>query len=133
MPIWKLTLTLLPGTFAICRLAADVVIPAWATSSAEAGFASITRTADELSVVCAQSDVPADVTAERGWRCLKVEGPFDLAGAIGVLAALAAPLADAGIGIFTVSTYDTDYLLVAETNLDRAAAALTAAGHTIRR
>ena len=133
MSTWNLTLTLLPGTFAICRLASDAAIPAWATSGAGAGFASITRTADELSVVCAQADVPADVTAERDWRCLKVEGPFDLSSAVGVLAALATPLANAGIGIFTVSTYDTDHLLIAETNLDRAVAALTAAGHTIRR
>lgn len=133
MSTWKLTLTLLPGTFAICRLAADAPIPAWATSGTSAGFTSITRTADELSVVCAQACVPADVTAERDWRCLKVEGPFDLNGTVGVLAALTAPLAEAGIGIFTVSTYDTDYLLVSETSLGRAVATLAAAGHTIRR
>lgn len=131
-PAWNLTLTLLADTFAIGRLAPDAAIPAWAGTSAGAGgFVSITRTADELSIVCAQAKVPAGVTAERGWRCLKVEGPFDLTGAVGVLAALAAPLAEAGIGIFTVSTYDTDYLLIGEPNLDRASAALTSTGHTI--
>lgn len=134
MPTWNLTLTLLPGTFAICRLAPDASIPAWAhaDSIGTASFLSITRTADELSIVCPQSAIPDDITADRDWRCLKVEGPFDLTADTGVLATLAAPLANAGIGIFTVSTYDTDHLLVNEANLDRAIAALTAAGHTIR-
>lgn len=134
MPTWNLTLTLLPDTFAISRLSPDAALPAWARlETAASGFISITRTADELSITCQQSAVPNDVTADRDWRCLKVEGPFDLTADTGVIATLAAPLASAGIGIFTVSTYDTDHLLINETNLDRAVATLTAAGHTIRR
>lgn len=133
MPTWTLTLTLLPGTYAICRLAPDAPEPAWARLSAAGDdFRSVTQTAAELSVVCPQSAVPDDVTAERGWRCLRLEGPFDLTSAIGVLAAVAGPLAEAGVGIFAVSTYDTDYVLVHQPNLDRAVAALRAAGHTIR-
>ena len=137
MPTWTLTLTLLPDTFAICRLAPDAPIPAWArldanTTSADS-FSSITHTAAELSVVCPQAAVPADTIAERDWRCLRIEGPFDLTTDVGVLAALTAPLAEAGIGIFAVSTYDTDHLLVSAANLDRAVATLTAAGHTVQR
>ena len=97
----------------------------------EAGsFLSITRTDDELSVVSSSSVVPAGVTAETGWRCLRVEGPlpFELTG---VLAALSAPLARAKIPIFVVSTFDTDYLLVRSRDLDRAKVTLRDAGHVI--
>ncbi len=135
MPTWNLTLSVLAGGYAICRLAPDATIPTWAhadTTGADS-FLSITRTGAELSVVCPQASVPPDTTAERDWRCLRVEGPFDLTTDTGVLAALAVPLANVGAGIFTVSTYDTDYLLVHDANLDRAVAALTAAGHTVRR
>jgi uncharacterized protein len=131
---WNLTLTLLPGLYTICRLAPDAPIPVWARTDAPAvSVLSITRTANELSIVCPQAAAPADATADRDWRCLRVEGPFDLTTDVGVLAALATPLAAASIGIFAVSTYDTDHLLVHAANLDRAADALTAAGHTIRR
>jgi hypothetical protein len=125
---WHLTLTLLEGTFAVCRLAPAAQLPAWADADP---FASITRTCDELSITCLQSGVPDDVQAERDWRCLKVEGPFDLEGTIGVMASLAVPLAEAGISLFAVSAYDTDYLLLKEKHLTRAIAALAAAGHTV--
>lgn len=133
--VWNLTLTLLPGAYAICRLAPDAAIPVWAGAgtAAQDSFHSLTRTAAELSVVCPASVVPASITAERDWRCLRVEGPFDLTTAIGVLAAVLTPLAAASVGIFAVSTYDTDYLLIYAANLDRAVAALAAAGHTVRR
>ena len=74
-------------------------------------FTSITRTPDELSIVCDEDAVPADIKAERGWRTLRIEGPipFEM---VGVAAALLSPLAEAGISIFLVSTFDTDYLLV---------------------
>jgi hypothetical protein len=104
------TLSVLPERFAICRLAPETPIPHWATSS-EATFLSITRTPDELSIMCPQQHVPAGVTADTDWRCLKLEGPFDL-DEPGVLAALVMPLAQAGISVFAVATYDTDYLLV---------------------
>ena len=128
MTVWQLSLSLLPDQYAISRLEATMALPSWVSSTA---FSSITRTADELSIVCREDDLPADIPAERGWRCLKVEGPFDLSSAIGVLAALATPLASSGIGIFVVSTYDTDYLLVKDQQLDQATLALSAAGHRI--
>ncbi len=122
-----LTLTVLPETLAVCRLASDAAVPGWAMAGS---FSSITRTADELSVVCAQSQVPDGVKREGGWRGLKVEGPLDFA-LTGILASLAAPLAQAGISIFAVSTYDTDYVLVKE--LDRTLMILAAQGHRIQR
>ena len=122
-----LTLLLLPDTFAICRLAPDAPVPDWALAG---DWFSITRTADELSVVCSQANAPASITCERDWRCLKVEGPLDLS-LTGILASLAAPLAEAGICIFAVSTYGTDYVLVKEQNVDRAVAVLSQAGYRL--
>jgi hypothetical protein len=94
------------------------------------GFLSVTRTQNELSVVCKEAVVPEGVHAERNRRLMQIEGPlaFTLAG---VLASVAAPLANAGISIFAVSTYDTDYLLVSEQDLQQAIQALEAAGHAI--
>lgn len=122
-----LTLSLLPDTLAVCRLAPDADVPAWAWAGEPA---SVTRTRDELSIVCRADAVPRDVRTEGGWRCLKVEGPLDFAWT-GILAALTAPLAAAGVSLFAVSTYDTDYLLVKAENLDRAAEALRGAGHRV--
>ncbi len=124
-----LELTLLLERFAISRLAADAPIPEWAT---EGPFFSLTRTGDELSVVTELSRVPVGVQSQPGWRVLKVHGPFVLS-EIGVLASLAAPLAEAKISLFAVSTFDTDYLLVASETLPAAIAALERAGHTIHR
>ena len=124
-----LKLTLLPDTLAICRLPRDAAIPGWALAS---DFYSITRTADELSLVCHQRDVPDDVQRDGDWRCLKVHGPLAFS-MVGVMASLATPLADAGISIFVISTFDTDYLLVKQAPLESALAALTAAGHSIIR
>ena len=91
---------------------------------------SLTRTADELSVVCPQSAVPAGVQAERDWRCLRVAGALPFS-AVGILSSLVTPLAAAGISVFALSTFDTDYLLVKEKDLEKAAAALTQHGHTL--
>ena len=124
-----LELTLLPERFAISRLAADAPIPQWAT---QGPFFSVTRTGDELSVVTELSRVPVGVQSQPGWRVLKVHGPFILS-EIGVLASLAAPLAEAKISLFAVSTFDTDYLLVTSETLSAAIAALERAGHTIHR
>lgn len=90
----------------------------------------MTRTIDELSVVCTETSVPPDVLSERGWRALKVQGPLDFS-LTGVLAALTAPLAAAAIPIFALSTYQTDYVLVHGRDLTRASEALTEAGHTV--
>ena len=122
-----MNLLILPDTFAICRLAGDAQIPDWASGD----FISITRTADELSIVCPQDHVPDDVKAERGWRCLRVAGTLDFS-EVGVLSALARPLADAGISIFVVSTFDTDYLMAREADLERAVVVLGEAGHCVK-
>jgi len=126
-PNRRFELTVLPGFFAIVRLAADAPLPSWATVG---GFFSVTRTSDELSVICLTNQVPSGLTAEAGWRALKVHGPFALS-EIGVLAALAAPLAHAKVSLFAISTFDTDYLLVSDKKLDAATAALRAAGHGV--
>jgi hypothetical protein len=123
-----LKLHLLKGRFAICRLDAHEKPPSWARRGAE--FTSITRTADELSVICAEDLAPKRVKRESGWRMFKIEGPLDFA-LTGILAAVAKPLADTGVSIFVMSTYDTDYLMVREENVEKAARALQAAGHAV--
>jgi hypothetical protein len=117
-------LTLLGERFAVCRLPPAAALPPWATS---ASFLSIARTPDELSIVCDDANVPADIQAERGWRCLKVEGPIPFS-VVGLAARLTTPLATAGISVFFVSTFDTDYLLVQEPLLNATLAALASAG-----
>jgi hypothetical protein len=123
----NLTLSVLPDTLAICRLGPDDPIPDWPVAG---GFLSITRTGDELSIVCAEAAVPGHVKSDRGWRCLKVEGPLDLS-LTGVLASLLSPLAEARIGVFAVSTFDTDYLLVKAEYLARATDVLIRSGHQV--
>ena len=122
-------LVLLPGLFAVCQLDPKAPLPAWANAGSSA-LVSVTRTANELSIVCAQEDAPDDVRQERDWRCLMVEGPLDFS-LTGVLSALLAPLADAGVSIFALSTFDTDYLLVRAAQLGLAVEALSAAGHLV--
>lgn len=124
-----LHLTLLPGAFVVCRLGPNEGIP---VAIAEARPASITRTSDELSIVCAEDLAPEGAVCERGWRCLGVQGPLPFS-TTGVLASLAVPLADAGVSIFAISTFDTDYLLVQDAQMERAIGALQAAGHVIQR
>jgi hypothetical protein len=122
-------LTLFPERFAISRLASNAAIPDWAT---QGPFFSVSRTGDELSIVCELSRVPVGIQSQPGWRVFKVHGPFVLS-EIGVLSALAAPLAEARISLFAISTFDTDYLLVASETLSAAIAALERAGHKIHR
>lgn len=95
-----------------------------------AEFASVTRTKDELSIVCPAEKVPEAVQAEADWALIKVHGPFAF-NEVGILASFAAPLAEAGIGIFTISTFDTDYILVKAQSRDAACAALQSAGHRL--
>ena len=123
----ELDLQLLEGTWAVARLAPEAPLPGWAGGS----FMSLTRTPEELSVVCAERAVPPGVQCERGWRALKVQGPLDF-GLTGILDALTGPLAAAGISLFAISTYDTDYLLLKEARLEEALAVLRAAGHRLR-
>lgn len=122
-----LTLEILPEELAVCRLPADATLPSWAQAGS---LFALTRTPDELSVVCAASDVPDGVDAVNGWRAFRVRGPlpFHLTG---ILASLARPLAEAGIPLFALSTYDTDYVLVQGRQLDAALDALRQAGHHV--
>ena len=123
----RLALSTVPGVFAVCRLDSASLVPSWATQD---GFIAIVRTAEELSIVCAEQAVPLGVTCQRGWRGLKVAGPLDFA-LTGVLASLAGPLAEAGVSIFAISTYDTDYLFVRQEQLGAAIDALRRAGFAI--
>jgi hypothetical protein len=118
-------LRVFPQRFAVCQLPKDA--PADATGVAGA-FVSITRTEDELSLVCEENRAPAGARVEGGWRLLRVAGTLDFT-QVGVLAALCVPLAEAGISIFSVSTFDTDYLMLKEANLRAAIEALREAGH----
>lgn len=127
----KLTLAVLPKVYAVCRLEPNGHIPHWALMGDE--FISLTRTHEELSVVCAQENVPQEGTkAERGWHCVKVIGPFDFSVA-GVHASLAIPLAEANISILAIATYETDHLLIKNEDLERAIGVLERAGHTVLR
>jgi uncharacterized protein len=119
-------IAVLESRLAVCRLAPDAEIPPWARG----GFLSITRTRDELSIVCDDDAVPDAIQAERGWRGFQVEGPIPFE-VTGVAAALVGPLADARISVFPIATYDTDYLLVREDSLANATAVLRRAGHDI--
>ena len=115
-----------PWRLAVCRFPADAALPAW-VFHAEAQFWSLTRTPDELSLVCAEEDLPpsVDSNVERGWRAFALEGPVPFTTS-GVISGLTAPLAEAGIGVFVISTYDTDYLLVKDTVFARASDLLAA-------
>jgi hypothetical protein len=125
----RLSLELLPGLYAVCRLGPGDAAPA---VPPDAAFFALARTAEELSIVCEERAVPPGARTEPGWRCFKVEGPlpFDLTG---VVASLAGPLAAGGIPLFVVSTFDTDYLLVKQAQVEEAAATLQRAGHQVAR
>jgi uncharacterized protein len=127
MQMASVTLNLLPGEYAICRLEPDAADPTWAR---EARVSVIARTAEELSVLCSAERVPAGVKCEGGWRMFKFQGPFAFT-QTGILAAVLAPLAQARIGILAVSTFDTDYVLVKEAELARAKDVLVEARHVV--
>lgn len=123
-----LTLVPLGGTFAVCRLAPDTPVPCWAGGP----FVSITRTLEELSIVCDQEAVPEGVRCERGWRCLRVAGKLDFS-LVGVLASLLSPLAGAAVSAFVMSSFDTDFLLVKEQDFRKTVEVLQRAGHAVSR
>ena len=125
---YKLTLSVLNETLAVCRLKNDEKIPLWVIS--DNAFFSITKTNDELSIVCLEDSVPKETVAEKGFRCFKIEGPLDFS-LIGVLAPIANLLAENKISIFVVSTYDTDYILVRQENLNEAIVTLRKVGYII--
>jgi hypothetical protein len=124
----ELVVTVLDDHFALGRLPADAEVPAWVTHAA--AFLTVSRTPTELSIVADERAMPAEVDAQRGYRALRVEGPLPLE-LVGVLATLATPLAAAGVPIFPIATYDTDYLFVPGVELERAVTALVAAGHRV--
>ncbi|GCE28244.1 amino acid-binding protein [Dictyobacter alpinus] len=119
-------LAIVPLTLAVCRLAADEPLPGWAVQ--RHGFFSITATGDELSIVCAASAVPEGIRCEQPWRAIKIVGTLDFS-LVGILASLAEVLAQAQISIFAISTFDTDYILLKEPQLERARVVLEQAGH----
>ena len=121
-------LTVLETRLTVCRLPSDGAIPAWVDGAGD--FVSITRTPDELSIVAASDAIPADLPQEGPWRAFKVQGPLVMT-LIGVVAAIADPLRDAGIAILAISSFDTDYVLVHEPDFGVAVTTLTAAGHEI--
>jgi hypothetical protein len=122
----RLRFTLLLERFAVARLSPSELPPAWAAGS----LVSMTRTADELSIVCRDESVPAGVRVDRGWRCLKLAGPVALT-QTGIAAEFTSLLAGSGVSVFVISTYDTDYVLVKEEHLRRACDAFRAAGHAV--
>jgi uncharacterized protein len=123
----NLDLDLFSASYAVCRLAPGLPVPDWAVAG---DLVSITRTTEELSIVCPQDQVPVEVRSERDFRVLKIRGPLDFS-LTGVLAGLAGPLAAAGISLFAVSTFDTDYILVKQDQLGRAAEILIREGHNV--
>jgi hypothetical protein len=124
----RLPLEVLPDTLAVCRLPADAALPAWA--SLQLPFLTVSRTAEELSITTIQTAIPPEVRCEREYRAFRVAGtlPPDL---VGILLSIAQPLAEAGLSIFAISTYDTDYVLVKGRDLPAAQKALRGAGHTV--
>jgi hypothetical protein len=123
----QLKLSLLNETYGICAFESDAPIPDWAVA---ASLCSITRTEKELTVVCSQKIIPADIKHDCDWKCFRIDGSFDL-NQIGVISSLAAPLAQAGISIFVISSYDTDYILVKDEKVEQAVAMLNDNGHSI--
>jgi len=113
----------------VCRLSPNEQLPTWATFGK---FYAVVRSGTELSIVCQKELVPAGIRSEAGWRAFKVAGtiPFELTG---ILASIANPLADAEVSIFAISSYDTDYVLVKEENIDKVIKILTLAGHHIEK
>jgi len=121
----KLRFTRLAGLFAIIRLSPGLAIPDWALRGA---FFSVTSTAEELSVVCPQTQVPAGIAHDGDWACLKLQGPFPFS-ETGILTSFVQPLSERTISVFAISTFDTDYVLVKQGWVDQAVAALRDAGH----
>lgn len=120
-------LTLLPETFAVCRLSPEQDVPQWVWQN-KATLLSVTYTTDELSIVCPQTLPPSGVQYEGSWKAIRIQGPLDFS-LTGILVALAAPLAAAHIPIFALSTFDTDYILIKEEYSERARGVLEENGN----
>lgn len=111
-----LTLKLYKNIFGVCKLDANKLIPKWAK---EADWYSITKTEDELSIVCSEDYIPRDIESEKGWRCFKIEGILDF-NLVGILSSLSTLMANEKISIFAISTFNTDYILVKEDKVEKA-------------
>ena len=120
----KLVFTVLASSFAVCKLRPEASIPQWAY---QGRFISITKTEEEVSIVCQTDNIPEDVVCAKNWRALKIVAELDFV-LVGILAAISNTLAQAGISIFAISTYNTDYILVQEKHLDLALQTLLKAG-----
>jgi len=116
----------LTKTFSICKLEPNAEIPTWAKNGS---FFSITKTVDELSIICEQSLIPTDITSENDWMAFRVVGNLDFS-LTGILASIANPLAEEKISIFAISTFDTDFVLVQKIDWPRARKALENAKFT---
>ncbi|NBH05040.1 ACT domain-containing protein [Amycolatopsis sp. SID8362] len=126
----RLAIDVQPGEYAVVRLPADAPVPAELLEPGEA-FVSVTRTPGELSVICPAGREPGGSTAaEDGWRLLSVRGPLEFT-LTGIIAALASELAAAGVALFSMSTFDTDHILVRAADLDHAVKALRESGHEV--
>lgn len=123
-----LTLDLLEGNFVICRLPPTSSLPSWAFNGP---FFSITKTNDELSIITLDDNrLPNDLKCERNWKCFKLRGPFEFS-LTGILSSVVGPLGKADVPILAISTFDTDYVLVKDKNLEIAADVLKQNGHTV--
>lgn len=111
-----LTMNLFKEKFAVCRLGKNDAIPQWSKNDI---FYSVTKTMDELSIVCLENDVPHNVKHENNWRILKIQGPLDFS-LIGIIAKISSILAEEKISIFALSTFDTDYILLKDNNVKNA-------------
>ncbi len=117
----NLTLILSAQKLAVCKFDKNDPVPVWAENNF---FFSITRTEDELSLVCPEDILPDNITAEKDWRALKVNGTLAFS-LTGILSSIIVPLAEAEIGIFALSTFNTDYVLIKECNLVKALSILS--------
>jgi hypothetical protein len=124
----KISLKILPGLMAVCRLDPGAKVPDWIDNRS---FYSITRTPQELSVVCRAERVPPGAESETGWRCFQLLGSFNFS-ELGIISSLTQPLAASGVPVFVISSFTTDYLMVKAKDLGRAIDALTAAGHRVK-
>lgn len=111
----KLVFTVLASSFAVCKLRPEASIPKWAY---QGRFISITKTEEEVSIVCQTDNIPEDVVCAKNWRALKIVAELDFS-LVGILARISTVLANAGISIFAISTYNTDYILVKQEQLDK--------------
>ncbi|MEJ2223384.1 MAG: ACT domain-containing protein [Desulfobacterales bacterium] len=123
----KLSLRILPGRMAVSRFEPTAPLPDW---MGEVGFFSLTRTDAELTIVCPEAHLAPGAISETGWRCFKVQGLLDFS-EIGIIFSVTRPLAENGVSVFVISTFDTDYFMVKEKDLAKAIDALTAAGHQV--